>query len=104
MTPYNKDKTLSTILILLTCAAIIFGIGTSEGVQNLGSRTLKDIVYYLFDFYPDILLISYVFICLQITGYVELKYKQDNLTISLLSIVFTPLLILFVLQNGNEDD
>ena len=99
MTPYNKDKTLSTLLILLTCAVIIYGIGTSDGVQNLDSKTLKDIVYYLIDFYPDILLISYVFICLQITGYVELKY-----TISLLSIIFTPLSILFILQNDNEDD
>ena len=43
MTPYNKDKTLSTLLILLTLAVIIFGIGTSDGVQNLGSKTLNDI-------------------------------------------------------------
>ena len=104
MTPYNKDKTLSTLLILLTCAVIIFGIGTSDDVQNLGSKTLKDMVYYLIDFYPDLLLTSYVFVCLQIAGYVELKYKQDYLTISLLSIVFTPLSILFILQKDNEDD
>ena len=104
MTPYNIDKTLSTLLILLTCAVIIFGIGTSDSVQNLGNKTLKDIVSYLIDFYSDILLISYVFICLQITGYVELKYKQDYLTISLLSIIFTPISILFILKNDKEDD
>ena len=33
--------------------------------------------------------------CLQIAGYLELKYRQDFLTVSIISILFTPFAIFF---------
>jgi len=53
--------------------------------------------------YLDFVLIAYVFICFQLAGFVELKYKKDFIMVSILSILLTPISILFILQNDNEE-
>ena len=54
--------------------------------------------------YLDFVLIAYVFTCFQIAGFIELKYKQDFIMISLLSIFLTPLSLIFILQNEDGKD
>ena len=100
----HKDRTISSIIILITLGLLLYAFSISDTVYSVEGRNLKDIFIYLIDNYLDFILIVYVFICFQIAGYVELKYKQDFITTSFLSILFTPLSILFILQNEVEDD
>ena len=102
MTSLNKDKNLSGMLILFTLGFILYIVGSDEGSTIENSMTIKDSISHILKFYLDIVIISYIFICLQIAGFLELKHKQDFLTMSLISILFTPLATFFVYKN--EDD
>ena len=90
----QKDRNLSAIIYLLIFALMFYAFSISNSTVSLDGKTLKDIILFLFDNYLDFILI----------GYVELRYKQDFITVSLLSIIFTPLSIFFILQNEAEDD
>ena len=82
----QKDRNLSAIIYLLIFALMFYAFSISNSTVSLDGKTLKDIILFLFDNYLDFILIGYVFICFQIAGYVELRYKQDFITVSLLSI------------------
>ena len=99
----NRDKNLSGTLILLTLGFILFTVGSDGGTINEGSMTLKESILKIFKYYLDFVVIIYVFLCLQIAGYLELKHRQDFLTISIISILFTPLAIFFVYHNEESD-
>lgn len=96
MKSVNKDKNLSGALILVTLLCIMYILGADGGLSLKYSMTIKELGTYIFQFYFDFIIIVYVFLCLQIAGYLELKHKQDFLTISIVSILFTPLSIFFV--------
>ena len=104
MNTESTDKTLSTILYLLTIMTILFGIMGMDNKLFSNDWMLKDLVYLLTEFYYDILIIGYIFICLQISGYVELKYRKDYLTVSILSVLLTPISLFFILFEKNEDE
>ena len=99
----NRDKNLSGTLILLTLGFIMFTAGSDGGTITEGSMTLKESILNIFKYYLDFVVIMYVFLCLQIAGYLELKHRQDFLTISIISILFTPLAIFFVYHNEESD-
>ena len=99
----NRDKNLSGTLIFLTLGFILFTAGSDGGIISEDSMTLKEVVAHVFEFYLDIIVILYVFLCLQIAGYLELKYRQDFLTVSIISILFTPFAIFFVYRNEESD-
>ena len=99
----NKDKNLSGTLIFLTLGFILYIVGSDGGLTIQGSMTLKEIILNIFESYLDIVIIVYVFLCLQIAGYLELKHRQDFLTISIISILFTPFAIFFVYRNEESD-
>ena len=103
MKSMNRDKNLSGTLILLTLGFILYVVGSDGGSMIEGSMTLKEVVAHVFEFYLDIIVILYVFLCLQIAGYLELKYRQDFLTVSIISILFTPFAIFFVYRNEADD-
>ena len=100
----QKDKTLSGIIILLTLAMVFYVFSYSGTSFDLEGRTIKDLISFIIEKYLDFAIIGYVFICFQLAGFVELKYKQDFITVSLLSILLTPFSILFILQNENDED
>ena len=100
----QKDKTLSGIIMLLTLAMVFYVFSYSGTSFDLEGRTIKDLVSFIIEKYLDFAIIGYVFICFQLAGFVELKYKQDFITVSLLSILLTPFSILFILQNENDED
>ena len=77
MTSINKDKNLSGVLILFTLGFILIVAGSNEGLAIEKSMTMKDSISHILKFYLDVVIISYIFICLQIAGYLELKHKQD---------------------------
>ena len=98
MKSLNKDKNLSGVLILFTLGFILFVAGSNGGLVIEESMTIKDSISHILKFYLDVVIISYIFICLQIAGYLELKHKQDFLTMSLISILFTPFCYFFRLS------
>ena len=99
----NRDKNLSGTLIFLTLGFILYTVGSDGGPIIEGSMTLKESIFNIFENYLDIVIIMYVFLCLQIAGYLELKYRQDFLTVSIISILFTPFAIFFVYRNEQSD-
>tara|TARA_X000000950_G_scaffold134984_1_gene167953 strand:- start:1984 stop:2289 length:306 start_codon:yes stop_codon:yes gene_type:complete len=99
----NRDKNLSGTLIFLTLGFIFYTVGSDGGPIIEGSMTLKESIFNIFENYLDIVIIMYVFLCLQIAGYLELKYRQDFLTVSIISILFTPFAIFFVYRNDESD-
>jgi hypothetical protein len=92
----QKDKIISFVLLLISVSLIIYGIGL-VGFENLltGSSFLKSLLN-LSNQYFDFIVIGYMFICLQISGYYELKYHKDYLTMSIMCILLTPLSLLFI--------
>ena len=103
MTSINKDKNLSGMLILFTLGFILYTAGSNDSLGIQSSMTIKDMISHILKFYIDIVIISYIFICLQIAGYLELKHKQDFLTMSLISILFTPFATFFVYKNEDNN-
>ena len=103
MTSTNKDKNLSGMLILFTLGFILYEAGSNDSLGIESSMTIKDMISHILKFYLDIIIISYIFICLQIAGYLELKHKQDFLTMSLISILFTPFATFFVYKNEDNN-
>ena len=99
----NKDKNLSGTLIFLTLGFIFYIVGSDGGTSIQDSVTVKEIILNIFESYLDIVIIVYVFLCLQIAGYLELKHRQDFLTVSIISILFTPFAIFFVYRNEESD-
>jgi|TARA_X000000368_G_C22507961_1_gene483579 hypothetical protein len=99
----QKDKTLSSIIVLITLALVMYLISDSGALNIQGGRTLKELFSLMIAQYLDFVLIAYVFICFQLAGFVELKYKKDFIMVSILSILLTPISILFILQNDNEE-
>ena len=100
----NKDKTLSSIVALLTLALVVYLVFQSGIADVQEGKTLKDMFSMLMAQYLDFVIISYVFLCFQLSGFIELKYKKDFITVSILSILLTPISILFILQNEKNDE
>ena len=96
MNTEQKDKFISVVFLLISVSLVIYGIGLA-GFENplTGSSFLKFLLN-LSNQYFDFILIGYIFICLQIAGYYELKYQKDYLTMSIISILLTPLSLLFI--------
>ena len=103
MTSINKDKNLSGVIILFTLGFILYEAGSNESLGIESSMTIKYMISHILKFYLDIVIISYIFICLQIAGYLELKHKQDFLITSIISILFTPLATFFIYKKKDDD-
>tara|TARA_B100001564_G_scaffold354339_1_gene364734 strand:+ start:1765 stop:1974 length:210 start_codon:yes stop_codon:yes gene_type:complete len=50
----------------------------------------------------DLILIIYVFLCLQLAGISEFKQRQDYLVVALISLIFTPIGLLFIKEEKND--
>lgn len=99
MKTVQKDKILSATFLLLSVVFILITVGQAEMSQSVPTHSFKEFLNYLVENYLDILLISYIFICLQVSGFVELKYKQNFITMSLVSIFLTPFALYFIVSN-----
>ena len=104
MNTASKDKTLSSILYLLSLMAIFYGLAESDSVFIFKNWLFKDIIFFLIESYFDIIIIGYLFICLQLSGYVELKYGKDYLTVSMLSIFLSPISLFFIITDKDAKD
>ena len=103
----KKDKLISILFWMLSTGVIIWWIMVAyldagveqtlytlfalENIVNWGQANL------------DIVIISYIFICLQAAGVSELTQRQDYLLVAIISLVFTPLGLLFIKSEIDEN-
>ena len=104
MNQENKDKTLSSIVALITLTLLVYMVFQSGILDAQEGKTLKDLFSMLMAQYLDFVIILYAFLCFQLAGFIELKYKKDFMTVSILSILLTPISILFILKNEQNDE
>ena len=62
----NKDKTLSSIVTLITIALLVYLVFQSGIINVHEGKTLKDMFSMLMAQYLDLVIISYVFLCFQL--------------------------------------
>ena len=102
----NKDRTVSIVILLVTIIMIIWWIVSistdSTGIMSLTDITLKDIVVWANN-NKDILININIFLCLQAAGLSEFKQGQDYLVVALISLIFTPIGLLFI-KNEKENE
>ena len=102
----NKDRTVSIVILLVTIIMIIWWIVSistnSTGIMSLTDITLKDIVVWANN-NTDLLIIIYIFLCLQAAGLSEFKQGQDYLVVALVILIFTPIGLLFI-NNEKENE
>lgn len=103
----NQDKSISTIILFLSGLAIIWWFynyylsPNNQGVVEV--YNLKTIVSWGAK-NSDLLLIIYIFLCLQLAGLSEFKQRQDYLIVALISLVFTPIGLLFIKDEKEKRD
>ncbi len=101
----KQDRTVSIVILLVTIIMIIWWILSistdSAGLMSLTDISLKDIVVWANN-NPDLLIIIYIFLCLQAAGLSEFKQGQDYLVVALISLIFTPIGLLFI-KNEKEN-
>ena len=102
----KQDRTVSIVILLVTIIMIIWWILSistdSAGLMSLTDISLKDIVVWANN-NPDLLIIIYIFLCLQPAGLSEFKQGQDYLVVALISLIFTPIGLLFI-KNEKENE
>lgn len=103
----NLDKSISLIVIIISGLAIILWFYN----YYLGSDSfilLKDFnVNSLLSWgvnNSDLLIIFYIFLCLQLAGLSEFKQRQDYLVVAFISLIFTPIGLLFIKDETDKDD
>ena len=102
----NQDRTISIVIILVAIIMIIWWIVSistdSAGSISLTEISLKNIVIWANN-NRDLLIIIYIFLCLQAAGLSEFKQGQDYLVVALISLIFTPIGLLFI-KNEKENE
>ena len=96
MNTEQKDKFISVIFLVISVSLVIYGIRLAGFENPMTGNSFMKFLLNLSNQYFDYILIGYMFICLQISGYYELKYHKDYLTISIMCILLTPLSLLFI--------
>ena len=103
----NLDKSISLAVLTISGLAIIlwfynYYLGSDSSVL------LKDFNVNSFLFWgvnnTDLLIIFYIFLCLQLAGLSEFKQRQDYLVVAFISLIFTPIGLLFIKDETDKDD
>ena len=103
----NLDKSISLVVLTISGLAIILWFYN----YYLGSDSfilLKDFNVNSFLSWginnTDLLIIFYIFLCLQLAGLSEFKQRQDYLVVAFISLIFTPIGLLFIKDETDKDD
>lgn len=103
----KKDKLFSILFSMLSTGVIIWWITAAyldAGVeQTLYTLFALENIVKWGQANIDIVIISYIFICLQAAGVSELTQRQDYLLVAIISLVFTPLGLLFIKSEIDEN-
>ena len=96
----KKDKLISILFWMLSSGVILWWITAAyldAGVeQTLYTLFALENIVKWGQANIDIVIISYIFICFQAAGVAELSQRQDYLLVAIISLVFTPLGLLFI--------
>ena len=99
-----QDKVLSSAITLVTILMLLYGLSTLEVSE--ANFSINRLLFDLRRNYLDFITIGYIFICLQISGYFEIKHEKDYVTASIVCLLLTPLALIFIVKNkkNNKDD
>tara|TARA_B100001939_G_scaffold174652_1_gene150340 strand:- start:280 stop:600 length:321 start_codon:yes stop_codon:yes gene_type:complete len=101
----SNDKLASLIMLFVTVILLILWI-YNYYVNIDGSASIKDFNLKTLVLWgknnTDLILIIYVFSCLQLAGISEFKQRQDYLVVALISLIFTPIGLLFIKEEKND--
>ena len=103
----NLDKSISLLVLTISGLAIILWF-YNYYLGSDSSILLKDFnVNSLLSWgvnNSDLLIIFYIFLCLQLAGLSEFKQRQDYLVVAFISLIFTPIGLLFIKDETDKDD
>ena len=101
----NQDKTISVVILTFAILMIIYWIyglyGDSASAMSLSDFSLKFFLVWA-DHNTDLIIIIYIFVCLQLAGLSEFKQRQDYLIVAFISLIFTPIGLLFLKNEKND--
>ena len=101
----SNDKLVSLIMLCVTVILLILWIYNYyvdiDGFASVKDFNLKNLILWGRS-NTDLILIIYVFSCLQLAGISEFKQRQDYLVVALISLIFTPIGLLFIKQEKND--
>ena len=102
----KQDKRISIVILLFAIGMIIWWIVSiyvdSAGSISIVNISLKNIVDWANN-NTDLLIILYIFLCLQAAGLSEFKQGQDYLVVALISLIFTPISLLFIKSEKDDE-
>ena len=101
----NQDRTISVAILIFAALMIVWWIyglyADSPSAMNLSSFSLKNLLLWA-DHNTDLIIIIYIFVCLQLAGLSEFKQRQDYLIVAFISLIFTPIGLLFLKNEKND--
>ena len=101
----SNDKLVSIITLCVIVILLILWIYNYyvdiDGSVSIKDFNLKSLVLWGRS-NTDLILIIYVFSCLQLAGISEFKQRQDYLVVALISLIFTPIGLLFIKEEKND--
>ena len=101
----SNDKLVSLIMLFVTVILSILWIYNYyvdiDGPASVKDFNLKNLILWGRS-NTDFILIIYVFSCLQLAGVSEFKQRQDYLVVALISLIFTPIGLLFIKEEKND--
>ncbi len=101
----SNDKLVSSIMLCVTVILLMLWIYNYyvdiDGSDSIKDFNLKNLVIWGRS-NTDLILIIYVFSCLQLAGISEFKQRQDYLVVALISLIFTPIGLLFIKEENND--
>jgi hypothetical protein len=103
----NLDKSISLVVLTISGLAIIlwfynYYLG-SDSFMLLKDFNVNSLLSWGVN-NSDLLIIFYIFLCLQLAGLSEFKQRQDYLVVAFISLVFTPIGLLFIKDETDKDD
>ena len=103
----NLDKSISLVVLTISGLAIILwfynyylGLNSFILVKDFNVNSLLSWGVNN----SDLLIIFYIFLCLQLAGLSEFKQRQDYLVVAFISLIFTPIGLLFIKDETDKDD
>ena len=103
----NLDKSISLAVLTISGLAIIlwfynYYLG-SDSFILLKDFNVNSLLSWVVN-NSDLLIIFYIFLCLQLAGLSEFKQRQDYLVVAFISLIFTPIGLLFIKDENDKDD
>ena len=103
----NLDKSISLLVLTISGLAIILWFYNyyldSDSFILLKDFNVNSLLSWGVN-NSDLLIIFYIFLCLQLAGLSEFKQRQDYLVVAFISLIFTPIGLLFIKDETDKDD